>query len=122
MVLASGGYDPSPLLELGVIDLVCGLLLFVNAVGTALLLRAQGVAFWRRKLVWLPVIGSGLVLLADWRLWAAYQAAHANAYLQSSDVTDWPMLEKLGLVVPVAMLVLIAVGVAGAIDERLPDS
>ncbi|HEV2235122.1 MAG TPA: hypothetical protein VGR57_00540, partial [Ktedonobacterales bacterium] len=98
------------------------MLLFVNAVGTAVLLREEGIAFWRRKLVWLPVIGGGLVLLADWRLWVAYQAAHANAYLQSSDVSDWPMLEMLALVVPVATIVLLAVGVAGAIGERLPDS
>src|SRR5579863_3328749 len=113
MVLASGCCDLSPLLQWCVIALICGLVLFVDAAFTWILLRAQGIAFWRRKLVWLPVIGGGLALIADGRLWAAYQAAHANAYMQSSDKTDWPTLEMVGMIALAATLVLLAVGIVG---------
>jgi hypothetical protein len=119
VVLASGCCDLSPLLNWCVIALVCGLALLVDAALTAVLLNAQRISIWRPMLVWLPLIGAGLVLLADWPLWAANQAARANAYLQSTDMRDWPALETVGMVALVATLVLLAVGVVGTIIERL---
>lgn len=115
MVIASGCCDLTPLYIWSVTAMMCGAVLLLEAGTIAVLLHRTGVAFWRRKLVLAPALGSLGAFVVAQRAMAVYLAWYDPYPSGSTVVSTW---ETMGAVVFAGTMVLLAVGCIGVLVER----
>lgn len=91
----------------GVVGIICGILLMVEAGAIAILLRRTAQTFWRRKFVIALVIAAAIWFAFAWQAMSAYHTLHIRLDLTLSDsmtIDQWQGLANTAIWVTLILL------------------